>query len=69
MRPDAGRAPRNAGPFHSLAPRHASRGPYRITLAALFLAALVAGLTADAWNPCAGDAVCVIAPYTGGNAP
>lgn len=33
------------------------------------LASLVLGLTADTWNPCAGDHVCVIVPYTGGNAP
>jgi hypothetical protein len=37
-------------------------------LVALVLA-LTAGLTADTWNPCAGDSVCVLVPYTGGNAP
>jgi hypothetical protein len=39
-----------------------------LVLAALVLA-LVAGLTADEWNPCAGDHVCIVEPYTGGNAP
>lgn len=29
-----------------------------VTLA--LLAALVAGMTADSWNPCAGDYVCVV---------
>ena len=41
----------------------------RAVVVAAFTLALVAGLTADEWNPCAGDAVCVLVPYTGGNAP
>lgn len=31
-----------------------------VVLALAFLAAAVAGMTADSWNPCAGDYVCVV---------
>lgn len=41
----------------------------RVLVVAGLTLALVAGMTADQWNPCAGDHVCVITPYTGGNAP
>ncbi len=41
----------------------------RAAVVAAFALALVAGLTADQWNPCAGDHVCVVTPYTGGNTP
>lgn len=36
----------------------------RAAVVAAFALALVAGLTADEWNPCAGDRVCVLLPYT-----
>lgn len=32
----------------------------RAAVAVLFALAFLAGLTADAWNPCAGDHVCVV---------